>query len=157
MRRTITIAIAMCLLASLGSAHALAGKKKKKAIKVSESITGTLLPFPKDDRWEAAGGFTRPGCTSGEEGVHWVATEFTAPGKGKLRFYMEGFTGDHDIYILDGDVPLYRGDTVQVGPEPAPAEEEIVAPLKKGQTVTLAACNWMGAPEVVAHYEGTFR
>jgi hypothetical protein len=69
---------------------------------------------------------------------------------------MEGFTGDHDLYVFDGDVPLYKSEGSQYDGS-APAEEEINAPLKKGQVVTLVACNWLGHPDVVAHYEGTFK
>ena len=156
MRKLIALTVALGVLASLGAAPAVAGKKKK-AIKVHETFGADLLPFPKDERWNDAG-FSRPGCTAGEEEIHWVAQEFTAPGNGTLRIYMEGFTGDHDIYILDGDMPLYRGDQAQVGSTaPAPAEEEILAPLKKGDTVLMVACNWAGLPEVLAHYEGTFK
>lgn len=155
MRKLIALVAVVGVVSSLGAAPAVAGKKKKP-VKVNESFGADLLPFPKDENWAPAG-FVRPGCTSGEEGVHWVAQEFTAPGKGTLRFYMEGFDGDHDIYILDGDMPLYRGDQAQVGAGLAPPEEEISAPLKKGDTVMLVACNWLGEPAVEAHYEGTFK
>jgi len=156
MRKLIAVAAALGLVASLSAAPAFAAKPKK----VHDSFGASLAPFPK---LAAAGdpvGLTKPGCTAGQEGVHWVAHEFTAPGKGNLRVYMEGFTGDHDLYIFDGDAPLYRseGGQVPVGTtEVAAPEEEIVAPLKKGQTVTLVACNWLGQPDVVAHYEGTFK
>jgi hypothetical protein len=102
-------------------------------------------------------GLTKPGCSAGQQDVHWVQVEFKAPGKGNLRFWMEGFTGDHDIYVFDGETLLLRGDQEQVGPTMAPAEEEINMPMKKGQTVQLVACNWAGEPEVLAHYEGTFK
>ena len=152
MRKLIALAAVLGLVASLSAAPALAAKPKK----VHDTFGATLAPFPKDDRWEDAG-FTKPGCTAGEQDVHWVAHEFTAPGKGKLRFYMEGFTGDHDIYAFLSEEVFLRGDTVQVGQDMAPPEEEILVPLKKGQTVTLVACNWAGHPDVVAHYEGTFK
>jgi len=42
-------------------------------------------------------------------------------------------------------------------PEAAPPEEEVNVVLKKGQKITMVACNWAGHPEVVAHYEGTFK
>jgi hypothetical protein len=152
MRKLVAVAALLGLVASLSAAPALAAKPKK----VHESFGATLAPFPKDERWNDAG-FTKPGCSSGEEGVHWVAQEFTSPGKGNLRFYMEGFTGDHDIYLFYSDEIFLRGDSAQVGTEMAAPEEEIVAPLKKGQVVTLVACNWAGHPDVVAHYEGTFK
>jgi hypothetical protein len=152
MRKFIAVAAAVGLVASLGAAPASAGK----ATKVHETFGATLAPFPKDERWNDAG-FTKPGCSSGQEDLHWVAQEFVAPGKGTLRFYMEGFQGDHDIYAFLSDEVFLRGDNVQVGTEMAAPEEEISVALKKGQTVTLVACNWAGHPEVTAHYEGTFK
>ncbi len=151
MRKLIAVSTALVIAFGLLVAPASAGKPKK----VHESFGATLFPFPKDERWAAAG-FTKPGCTSGQEGVHWVAQEFTAPGKGELRFWMEGFTGDHDIYLFFDETTFLRGDQAQI-PSGAPPEEEIKFVLKKGQTVTLVACNWLGHPDVLAHYEGTFK
>jgi hypothetical protein len=39
----------------------------------------------------------------------------------------------------------------------APPEEEITMTLKKGQTVLLVACNWLGQPDVTANFEGHFK
>ncbi len=155
MRRTIALAVSALVLASLAAAPASAGKAKH----VHGTIEATLLPFPKDERWHVNGPMA-PGCTAGQRDVHWTGLEFTAPGKGTLRFWMEGFTGDHDIYVFGKDMiaPLMRGDQAQVGStEMAPPEEEITIKLKKGQKVLLAACNWLGDPNVVAHYEGHFK
>lgn len=158
MRRIIAMALAGAVVAAVFAAPVSAGGKKSKH--VHGSMSASLLPFPKDERWHVNGPMP-PGCTAGQEGVNWIAQEFTAPGKGTLRFYMEGFVGDHDIYVFaPGDMitPLMRGDTVQVGStSPAPQEEEINFPLKKGQKIVLAACNWLGHPDVVAHYEGHFK
>jgi hypothetical protein len=156
MRKTIIAITVAGLVAGLAVMPAQARGKAKK---VHESMTAQLLPFPKDTRWEVAGPMP-PGCTAGQEDVNWVAVPFTAPGKGNLRFYMEGFDGDHDIYIFNAEgFPIGRGDQAQVGDPtaPAPPEEEIILPMTKGLEVTLAMCNWAGAPDVVAHYEGTFR
>ena len=158
MRKLMVLAVVAVLAAAPFASSASAGGKKAKH--VSGTLSASLLPFPKDERWHANGPMP-PGCTAGQEGVHWVAQEFTAPGKGTLRFWMEGFVGDHDIYVFNpGDmiVPLVRGDQVQVGSAtPAPQEEEILMPLKKGQKILLAACNWLGHPDVVANFEGHFK
>ena len=152
MRKLIALVAALGLVASLGAAPALAGKPKK----VHDSFGATLAPFPKLAAWGDPAGLTKPGCTSGQEGVHWVAHEFTAPGTGTLKVYMEGFTGDHDLYIFDGDTPVALSEGSQYDGS-APAEEEVTAKLKKGQVVTLVACNWLGGPDVKAHYDGTFK
>jgi hypothetical protein len=145
-------ALLATVLIALPVIPAQAGKAKH----VSGSIEATLLPFPKLAAWGDPAGLTSPGCTAGQEDVHWAAEEFTSPGKGKLRFYAEGFTGDWDLYIFDGDQVLYRSEASQV-PDQAAPEEEISMRLKKGQVVTLVVCNWLGDPNVVASYEGHFK
>jgi hypothetical protein len=154
MLKLIVISIAAVIAAGTLVVPATASRAKGKH--VHETFGATLLPFPKDSQWEPAG-FVKPGCTSGQEDVHWVAVEFTAPGNGTLRFWMEGFTGDHDIYVFQEELVYARSDQVQVGADMAPPEEEITLPMKKGQKYTLAACNWAGEPDVLAHYEGHFR
>lgn len=148
MRKLIALIAAAALVASLGASPALAGKKKK----VHESFGATLAPLPN---LSSATGTEKPGCSAGQEGLHWVGQDFKAPGNGKLRLYMEDFLGDHDLYVFQGDVKL--AESIQDQTAGAAAEEEIILPLKKGQKVTLVACNWLGQPDVVAHYEGTFK
>jgi hypothetical protein len=151
MRKLGAVLIAGALVASLSSS-AFAAKPKK----IHETFGASLAPFPKDERWADAG-FTKPGCYSGNEGVNWVAQEFTAPGKGTLRMWMEGFTGDHDMYLYIDETVFLRGDQTQVGTTMAPPNEEILYTMTKGQTITMVACNWAGQPDVLAHYEGTFK
>ncbi|MDQ3939883.1 MAG: hypothetical protein M3238_00845 [Actinomycetota bacterium] len=157
MRKVIAVIALAGLVAVLGAAPATAAKAKK----VHGTFGATLAPFPKLAAWGDPVGLTKPGCSSGQEGVHWVGQEFTAPGKGTLRVWAEGFTGDHDIYIFKGDVPVARGEEAQVNAtdpvNAAPPEEEITFPLKKGDKVLLVACNWLGEPEVEAHYMRTFK
>ena len=156
MRRIIALALAAAAVSALFAGPAVAGKPKGKH--VSGSFGATLAPFPKLAAVGDNLGMTKPGCTAGEEGVNWVGEEFTSPGKGTLRFYAEGFTGDWDLYIFQGDLVVGAGgDQAQVGAELAPPEEEVLLPMKKGQTVTLVACNWFGDPNVTASYEGHFK
>lgn len=154
MRKLMAVIALSGLIALLGVVPASAVPPKK----VHGSFGATLAPFPN---LSSATGTARPGCAGGQEGVNWVAQEFKAPGAGKLRVYMEGFTGDHDLYVLVGDIVYARSEAQQISTDDpsagAPAEEEIIMPLKKGQTVTLVACNWFGQPDVQAHYAGTFR
>lgn len=149
--KKLTAFLAAALMA-LPVLPAYAGKAKH----VTGTIEATLAPFPKLAAWGDPVGLTKPGCTSGVQDVHWAAQEFTSPGKGKLRFWTEGFIGDWDIYVFDGDTVLYRSENSQV-PDQAPPEEEIVLALKPKQTVTLVVCNWLGDPNVVANYEGHFK
>lgn len=155
MRKIIALALAATALAAVFAGPASAGKSKGKH--VSATFGATLAPFPKLAAVGDNAGLTKPGCTAGEEGVNWVGQEFTSPGKGTLRFYAEGFTGDWDLYVFQEDLVIGTSDRAQVGQELAPPEEEILLPMKKGQTVTLVACNWFGDPNVTATYEGHFK
>lgn len=148
MRRTLVISVVLGLVAAL-AVPAVAGGKKK----IHDTFGATLAPFPN---YSSNTSTARPGCSAGQEGVHWVGHEFTAPAAGTLRLWTEGFTGDHDVYVFDGDLPLGRGDQEQI-PGGAPPEEEVVLPLKAKQTVQLVACNWLGQPDVLAHYEFVFK
>ena len=155
MRKIIAFIAIGALVASLSST-ALAAKPQK----VHETFGATLAPFPKLAAWGDPLGLSNPGCSAGQEGVHWVAQEFTALGKGTLRVWMEGFTGDHDLYIFKDDAVLLRGENSQVpvgSADIAPPEEEITYTMKKNETITMVACNWLGQPQVEAHYEGTFK
>lgn len=157
MRRTVTLSVVAALLfAGSFAGPAEAGKKKKS---VSGSFTATLAPFPKLAAWGDPAGLTRPGCSSGQQDVHWVAHEFKPPFSGSLHYYSEGFTGDWDIYVFDGDFAIAKGEEAQVNTgdptAPAPPEEEIGIDLKKGQVVTLVLCNWLGTPEASAAFHFT--
>lgn len=147
--KKLTAVLAAALMA-LPILPAQAGKPKH----VTGAIEATLAPFPNYSSHTAT---ERPGCYAGEQDVHWAAQEFTAPGKGELRFYAEGFTGDWDLYVYEGDLKVAESIGAQADPAMAPAEEEIVISLKKKQTVTLIVCNWFGDPNVVANYEGHFK
>ncbi|MDQ3964469.1 MAG: hypothetical protein M3277_11245 [Actinomycetota bacterium] len=148
MRKMITVLAAGALLVSLTSAPAIAGKKKR----VHETFGANLLPFPN---LSSHTGTARSGCSAGQEDVHWVGAPFKAPGNGTLRLWMEDFTGDHDLYVYDGEVKL--AESINDQTEGAPPEEELNLSMTKGQEVVLIACNWAGEPEVLAHYEGIFR
>jgi hypothetical protein len=150
MRKFLAILAAAGLVAALSAAPAVAGGGKH----VQGTVSGTLLPFPN---LSSSTGTPVPGCSAGQEGVHWVGQELKSPGKGTLRFSMEGFQGDHDLYVFNKDmVAIARSDNAQV-PDMAPPEEEILLPMRKGDTVLLVACNWMGEPSVEATYEGHFK
>jgi hypothetical protein len=149
MRKTVAGLLVVLALAGI-TTPATAGKKKLQA-----TFGASLLPFPKLAAWGDPAGLTRPGCSAGQENVNWVGQEFTPPANGTLHLYMEGFTGDHDIYVYQGDLALARGEQSQV-PDGAPPEEDITIPLKAKKPVLLVACNWLGQPEVEANYEFTF-
>lgn len=126
---------------------------------MSDSFSATLAPFPKLAAWGDVVGLTKPGCTAGQQDVHWVGYDFEPPFTGSLNFTSSGFQGDWDLYVFDGDLPIGRGENAQVNvtspTTPAPPEEEINIELKKRQAVTLVMCNWLGQPDNTAEFEFT--
>ena len=150
MRRIAGFFLVLGLVAGMG-VPASAGKQK-----IHDSFGASLLPFPKLAAWGDPVGLTKPGCSSGQEGVHWVGHEFAAPANGTLDVYSEGFTGDHDIYVFQDDLVLASGEQSQV-PDGAPPEERITVGLKAKQKVLLVGCNWLGQPDVLVHYEFVFK
>ncbi len=149
MRRTIIVILSGCLLFGLLAGPAAAGKKKKK---VSDSFSATLAPFPKQAAWGEPIGLTKPGCSSGQQDIHWASMEFKPPFDGKLDYHSEGFVGDWDIYVFDKDLPIGKSEQEQIVGQ-APAEESILIDLKKGQAVTLVLCNWLGGREATASFD----
>jgi hypothetical protein len=119
------------------------------------SFSAQLLPFPKLAAWGDPLGITEPGCLAGEEDVNWAAKEFTAKSKGTLVAETSGFTGDFDLYILDDTgTALIKSENNQILDQ-APAEESVTMPLKPKQTVSMAVCNWLGAPDVTVTWTFT--
>jgi hypothetical protein len=147
MRKTIVAITVAGLMAGLVALPAHARGKKK----VNESFTAQAAPFPN---LSSATGTPVRSCFAGVEDVHWVSVEFTAPGKGTLTASMEGFVGDWDLAIVLDGIYFYSVEDQTAG---APAEEEVVVPLKPKQTVAVAACNFAGAPEAEVTYGGTFK
>ena len=148
MRKALATLIALGLVASFTASPALAGKKKKKVTKtIEETIDVTAVPFPNLSSHTST---PTPGCTAGQEGVHKLTKAFETPGAGKLTLSMSGFTGDWDLYVLDGNVAIARSDSAQV-PDMAPPEEKIELALAKGKTYDLVICNWAGAPQASAN------
>ncbi len=119
----------------------------------SGSFSAQLLPFPKLATWGDAVGMTQPGCLAGEVDVHWHAEQFVAPKNGTISATTEGFTGDYDLYLLDeAGTALIKSEAEQIQAQ-APALESVTMPVKAKQTVQIAVCNWLGAPDVTVNWE----
>ena len=149
-----TLAVVLVVLLVTGSLGSPAvAQKKKKGTHIHDTFAATAVPLPLTA--SDTTGLT-PGCSAGVEGIHKVTHQFTAPGKGILKVYIEGFTGDWDLYIFVEGMAMARADASQAPPDLAPPEEEINYPMTKGQAVDIVACNWAGQPTIDVHYEGLF-
>lgn len=152
-KTVVTMIVGVVACAAMAAPAGAAGKKKK-ATRVHESFGATGIPLPLTA--SATTGLT-PGCSAGVEGIHKTTHPFEAPGTGTLRIYIEGFTGDWDLYLFRDGSAIERSDASQAPPDLAPAEEEIHFAFRKGETVDIVACNWLGEPQIEVHYEGLFR
>lgn len=148
MRRTLVTIISLALVVGLVAGPAAAGKRKKKAKPIQETFTVQALPFPK----LSATGLEGTGCMAGQEGVNFIPHPFEAPFSGTLTATMTGFTGDWDLFLTDESGAELIGsvnDQIQGGAE---AVEEVTFDIKKGTTVNIVPCNWLGAPEATVDY-----
>jgi hypothetical protein len=146
MRKTLVMLIACVAVAGTVLPAGAFGRK------VHGTFSATAAPLANYSSYTAT---EKPGCLAGVEDVHWVATPYKAPANGKLSAVLEGFTGDWDLYITDAKGnPLIRSEAEQLGTSGggAPAKESVALKLRKGKTVNIVACNWLGEPQVEGHY-----
>lgn len=148
MRKALSLSIAAVCAAGMLAVPASAGGKK-----IHESFTAQALPLPKTAQVGDPVGIEETGCNAGVEGVHKVTHAFEAPFTGTLTAYMEGFTGDWDLFLIDADekeVAVSVNDQIQ---GMAAAEESVSLRLKKGQAIGIRPCNWLGEPQVEVQYD----
>lgn len=156
MRKMLVMLLTLGLLAGSLAAPAAAQKKKNKKStkKVEESFTANALPFPN---LSSSTGTEDRGCLAGIEGVHKVSHAFTTPGVGTLTAHMAGFVGDWDLFVTDADGKELHGSLNDQATAGAAAEEEVSLKLKKNEDIHVVACNWLGAPEALVHFEYVYR
>lgn len=140
----VVVVLVLCLAIAPASA-----KGRRRVI--TETYTARALPYP--DMTPGAVPPAKGSCQYqtyiGEDPRRW----FKAPGSGTLTVRMDGFAGDWDLYLLDGIFRLIVGSTQNQITEGAPANEELVLGMTRGQAVYIAPCNWLGQPEVEVTYE----
>ncbi|HYN36952.1 MAG TPA: hypothetical protein VEV82_08245 [Actinomycetota bacterium] len=131
----------------VGSPVAQGGPKKPRPKRVTGSFTARALPFPASQATAPAGVNS---CLAGIEGVHRTTYEFRAPARGSLKAGLQDFTGDWDLFLTDSDKRIdgSMGDQIVGG---SPAAEHVSTNVKKGENISIVACNRLGEPEVNGH------
>ena len=133
------------LLATLVAAGAVAvsampADAAPKVLKDSYAVS-LPVPFPVMEDQPP----TMYGCIDGEEGLSKNSKEFTLPASGGTLKAEVAYTGDWDLYLLDAKgAILAAAETVETGNTSAATEKLTWKKAKKGQKVTLVACNWLG-------------
>ena len=100
---------------------------------------------------------TMYGCIDGQEGVSKVSKTITLPAPGQFKAEL-GYTGDWDLYLLDttGKI-LAASETTETGNTSAGTERIAWKKAKKGQKVTIVACNWMGLKDATVSYTHVYK
>lgn len=131
MRKSIILLTALVLAATSLAAPAMAGKSKKG------SFSAQALPYPSPD-----------GCNNS---AAQVVEEFKAPFTGLLTVTMVDFDGDWDLFVNDASGTELGSATASQLTGDAPEEEVLVA-LRKGTTILMGPCNWLGGPGATVNW-----
>ena len=148
--RRIAAIAALGVVTAGAFAPATAAPKKKP---LTKAYAMQLLPVPDPPQGT-------PSCARGQlEGVS-IHTETIKPtGPGTLSVKVNGFAGDWDITVYDGDHTeegVCDGTSTGGGaPNPA-GEDNYVQKFKKGQTILISICNFAGSPSAKGQYTYTY-
>jgi hypothetical protein len=139
-RKTLIVLMAIVLAAAAITSPALAAKKKKK----KGSFAAEGVPFPGPTA----------GC-NGAPDFSQTLEPFKAPSNGILVVTMVEFDGDWDLFVNYDDGSMI-GSATESQLQGAPAQEEVVVGLRKGQEVLMGPCNWIGGPSATVNWEFTY-
>jgi hypothetical protein len=132
-------AVTLTIVAALATAAAPAFAAPKP---VTKSYTATApVPFPGSD-------VAAEGCHTGQEGLQKHTHVFAIPAAGKLVVTMDGFQGDWDLALLNGKGSLIA----ESGALPGTTTEKATAKVKKGDKISIVACNYAGTPTAAVKY-----
>jgi len=147
MRRT--AALLALTLAAVGTAalpSEAAPRKKPKPI--TKTYTATA-PMPDPSNYAQQGYSV---CAQNvPQSYHEHA--FKAPAAGSIKIVLKDYQGDWDLLIEgSGGEELTAGGASDLG-----VPEEAYVKLKKGEAITIVACNWAGGATGTVTYTFTFK
>ena len=144
MNRTAALLAVTVAAAGIAAPSALAAPKKKPITK--SYATTTPMPDPSN----YAGGYSV--CAQNVPQSFHIE-EFKVPAKGMLHVELTGFTGDHDLLLVDGE-----GEELAYGGASDVTGSEIVdISFKRPEKVQIVNCNWAGGPTAKVTYTFTFK
>lgn len=140
------LAVALGAVAVATAPADAAPKTVKQTYAVSEPV-----PFPMTT--DVPG---QDGCWNGQEGVSKNTRSITLPADGVLKAEVT-YTGDWDLYVFGANgSKLAAAETTETGNTGPGVEKLTFKKGKKGQVVTLVACNWMGLKDATVTYTYTY-
>jgi hypothetical protein len=145
MNRTAALLAVTVAAAGIAAPSALAAPKKKP---ITKSYT-TTTPMPDPSNYAQQGYSV---CAQNVPQSFHVE-EFKVPAKGLLHIELTGFTGDHDLLLMDGE-----GEELAYGGASDVTGSEIVdMGFKRPEKVQIVNCNWAGGPNAKVSYTFTFK
>lgn len=132
-------AVALLILAGLATAAAPALAAPKT---VTKTYTANApVPFPGSDAQDE-------GCYIGQEGLQKHTHVFAIPAAGKLAVEMTGFQGDWDLTLFNAKGAIVAESAAL----PGTTVEKATAKVKKGDKISIVACNYLGTPSATVKY-----
>ncbi len=149
MRARTSLAASLVVVLAAGSlAPAVAAPAKRKPKPVSKEYTATAFP-PDPSHIAITDGICN---TTNPASQHNEA--FTVPFAGTLKVDMKGFQGDWDLALYSGSTLV--ASSAQGLTDPIDRPESITVKLKKkGQKLSIRACNFSGGPTANVKYVHT--
>ena len=145
MNRTAALLAATVAVAGITAPAALAAPKKPKPITKSYS---TVTPAP--DPTNYADGYSVCAMVVPQS---FHIEPFKVPAAGTLHVEVSGYTGDHDLLLLDGE-----GEEIAFGGSSGVSDTEVVdVKFKKPGKAQIVNCNWAGAPNANVTYKFTYK
>ena len=150
-RQALPLALSLVVAAG-GLAPALAAPPKPKPITAEYDVTG--LPWMNPP--------TGPACSDANvEGISRTTRTIKPTGAGTLEVTVTKFRGDWDTSVQnDKGVVLAGGsgtNTGETGSLAADGTEKVVYKTKKGMTLNIAVCNFLGSPTAHVKYVFTYK
>ena len=142
--------LAAALTAGTIAALAVPADAAPKTIKQTYAVS-LPVPFPV---MEGMADFN--GCWNGEEGVSKHTRVITLPAPGLFKAQVS-YSGDWDLYLFDAKgTMLTAAETTETGNVDPAVEKISWKKAKKGQKVSLVACNWSGLKDASVTYTFTY-
>jgi hypothetical protein len=163
-RRALPVALSLVVAAG-ALAPAFAAPAKPKPITESYVAEGLPVPAPLLTGVDGDNSCVNPDL----EGVSTTTKTIKTTGPGTLQVDLTGFAGDWDITVTNdkgavlgtgagtttgGEVPVIGGGNGSLGTD---NKETLTLKTKKGMTLNIGVCNFLGGETANAKYTFTYR
>lgn len=157
MRKALALT-AVAVVAAGSFAPAVAAPPKKKPISESYAVSGLPIPLPLTGSTPVE---EASSCMNPEfEKISTTTKTIKTTGAGTLTVDVTNFTGDWDITIMNDKREMIAAGAGTATPTalttPGAAEKAVVK-FKKGSTILIAVCNFLGSATANAKYTYVYK